>query len=336
MAIMTWLDGVFGALAGVFSKLMAVVLSMMISTGSMAAAPSTDDVIKAADEENVKLMVEVLADSQLNAFNTNRAYFDLAMQDYQNAATDLDGLLILGDVTENCLEVEWNAIADILNDNGFDDTLLLATGNHDIRLRSMEQVKERFYGLQNEFTVVEPEGELYYSYELNGYTFLVMGSDTIEMEEANITDAQLEWLDASMSEATAEGKPVFVILHQVLKNTHGLPKTWGNGSNKTAGSVGKQSDAIYEILNKYENVILLTGHLHTGFGEYTYETLGDHGNITSINFPGLGKNCQDGIEGYGQGATLEVYEDQVIIRARDVANGTYYGEEYDLTIELKK
>lgn len=335
MAIMTWLDGLFSTLAGVFSKLMSVVLSIMISTGSMAAAPSTDDVIKAADDESVKLMVEVLADTQLNAFNTNRAYFDLAMQDYQNAETDLDGLLILGDVTENSLELEWNAIADILSDNSFDDTLLLATGNHDIRLRSMEQIKERFYGVQNEFTVVEPEGELYYSYEINGYTFLVMGSDTSEMEEANIGDEQLAWLDASMSAATADNKPVFVILHQVLKNTHGLPNTWGNGSNKTAGTVGDQSDAIYEILNKYENVILLTGHLHTGFGQYTYETLGDNGNITSVNFPGLGKNCQDGIEGYGQGATLEVYEDQVIIRARNVANGTYYGAEYDLTIELK-
>ncbi len=335
MAIMTWLDGLFSTLAGVFSKLMSVVLSIMISTGSMAAAPSTDDVIKAADDESVKLMVEVLADTQLNAFNTNRAYFDLAMQDYQNAETDLDGLLILGDVTENSLELEWNAIADILSDNSFDDTLLLATGNHDIRLRSMDQIKERFYGVQNEFTVVEPEGELYYSYEINGYTFLVMGSDTSEMEEANIGDEQLAWLDASMSAATADNKPVFVILHQVLKNTHGLPNTWGNGSNKTAGTVGDQSDAIYEILNKYENVILLTGHLHTGFGQYTYETLGDNGNITSVNFPGLGKNCQDGIEGYGQGATLEVYEDQVIIRARNVANGTYYGAEYDLTIELK-
>lgn len=335
MGIMTVLDGMFSAIAAIFSKLMAVVLAMMVSSGSIASAPATDDVIKAADEENVKLMVEVLADTQLNAFNTNAAYFDLAMQDYQNAETDLDGLLILGDITENCLEMEWNKISSILNETAFDDTLILATGNHDIRLRTMDEVKERFYGLQNEFTEVEPVGELYYSYEINDYTFIVMGSDTIEMEEANITDAQLEWLDATMSEATADGKPVFVILHQVLKGTHGLPATWGNGTNKDAGHVGEQSDEIYAVLNKYENVFLLTGHLHTGFGEYTYETLGDNGNITSVNFPGLGKNCVQGIEGYGQGATLEVYEDQVIIRARDVANGAYYGAEYDLTIDLK-
>ncbi len=335
MAIMTMLDGAFSAIAGVFMKIMSVILSLMVSAGSMAAAPATDDPIKAADEENVQLMVEILADTQLNAFNTNRAYFDLAMQDYQNAETDLEALLILGDVTENSLECEWTTISEILTANGFNDTLLLATGNHDIRLRDMEEIKERFYGLQNTFTTVDPEGELYYSYELNGYTFIVMGSDTSEMEEANIGDEQLAWIDATMSEATADGKPVFVILHQVLKGTHGLPYTWGNGTNKTAGTVGDDSDAIYEILNKYENVILLTGHLHTGFGQYTYETLGDNGNITSINFPGLGKNSQDGIEGYGQGATMEVYEDQVIIRARDVANGTYYGAEYDLTIDLK-
>lgn len=335
MGIMTMLDGVFSAIAGVFVKIMAVIVSMMVSAGSLATAPATDDVIKAADEENVQLMVEVLADTQLNAFNYNYTYFDLAMQDYQNAETDLEGLLILGDVTENSIAYEWDKIGEILTANEFDDTLILATGNHDIRLRTMEQVKERFYGLQNKFTEVEPVGELYYSYEINGYTFLVMGSDTIEMEEADIGEEQLKWLDAEMSKATADGKPVFVILHQVLKNTHGLPLTWGNGTNKTAGTVGKDSDAIYAVLNKYENVFLLTGHMHTGFGQYTYETLGDNGNITSVNFPGLGKNSQDGIEGYGQGATLEVYEDQVIIRARDVANGKYYGAEYDLTVDLK-
>lgn len=335
MAIMTMLDGVFSAIAGVFMKLMSVVLSMMISSGSMLAAPATDDLIKAKDEENAKLVVEILADSQLNAFNTNAAYFDLAMQDYQNAETDLDGLLILGDITENSLALEWDKISEILTANNFDDTLLLATGNHDIRLRDMEEVKGKFYGLQNEFTLVEPTGELRYSYELNGYTFIVMGSDTIQMEEADISDEQLAWLDATMSEATADGKPVFVCLHQVLKDTHGLPFTWGSGSNKTAGTVGDDSDAIYEVLNKYENVVLLTGHLHTGFGQYTYEVLGDNGNITSINFPGLGKNCKDGIEGEGQGAIMEVYEDEIIIRARDVANGKYYGAEYDYTITLK-
>lgn len=335
MAIMTMLDGAFSAIAGVFTKIVAVIVSMMVSAGTLATAPATDDVIKAADADSVQLMVEVLGDTQLNAFNKNYVYFDLAMQDYQNAETDMDGLIIVGDVTENSIAYEWDKIGEILAANEFDDTLLLATGNHDIRLRSMDEVKSRFYGLQNTFTTVEPAGDLYYSYELNGYTFLVMGSDSIEMEEADISEAQLAWLDASMSEATADGKPVFIILHQVLKDTHGLPLTWGNGKNKTAGTVGKDSDAIYAILNKYENVFLLTGHMHTGFGQYTYEILGDNDNIVSVNFPGFGKNSQDGIEGFGQGATLEVYEDQVIFRARDLANGKYFGTEYDLTVELK-
>lgn len=335
MAIMTLLDGAFSAIAGAISKIVAVIVSMMISAGSLATAPATDDLIKAADAENVQLMVEVVGDTQLNAFNKNYVYFDLAMQDYQNAETDMDGLVIVGDVTENCLAMEWDKIGSILADNAFDDTLILATGNHDIRLRSMDDIKTKFYGLQNQFTVVEPAGELYYSYELNGYKFIVLGSDTSEMEEVNIGEAQLNWLDAEMSAATADGKPVFVIIHQVLKDTHGLPLTWGNGTNKTAGTVGKDSDAIYAVLNKYENVFFLTGHMHTGFGQYTYEILGDNGNIVSVNLPGLGKNSQDGIEGFGQGAIMEVYEDQVIFRARDLSNGKYYGAEYDLTVDLK-
>ena len=51
MAIMTLLDGAFSAIAGAISKIVAVIVSMMISAGSLATAPATDDLIKAADAE---------------------------------------------------------------------------------------------------------------------------------------------------------------------------------------------------------------------------------------------------------------------------------------------
>ena len=171
-----------------------------------------------------------------------------------------------------------------------------------------------------------------YTKEINGYTFIVMGSDEEVMEEAYISDAQLEWLDESLAAATADGKPVFVILHQPLKDTHGLPIPWGNGTNKNAGHVGDQSEEIQAILNEYKNVILISGHLHLGFGQYTYEKVG---NFHAVNVPAIGKGNADGdYNEFSTGYSVEVYENEVLFRARDYANGKYLAD-YDFTITVE-
>ena len=160
-----------------------------------------------------------------------------------------------------------------------------------------------------------------------------MGTDRTEFEEAFISEEQLDWLDDTLKEKSGKGKPVFVILHQILKDTHGLPLTWGSGTNKNAGSVGEQSDEIKAILNKYQDIILITGHMHTGFGQYTYEKVG---NFHSVNLPSITIDNKDG--DYNEPATgyvTEVYSDKVVFRARDFAKGVYVPD-YDIEIKLDK
>ena len=149
-------------------------------------------------------------------------------------------------------------------------------------------------------------GKMYYSYEVNGYKFIVLGSTGAAFEEAEISEEELAWLNSELAAA------------------NGLPKTWGSGNNKTAGSIGKQSDAIKEILGQYKNVFFITGHLHTGFGQYTYEEIG---TIHGVNLPSIGIDGADGLE-IPAGIMLEIYEDEVVFRARDFASGKYLPE-YD-------
>lgn len=310
-------------------KLMSVVLAILMSSGQFAAPP-TDEPITALDPEEVLVTFNVIGDSQVNVMNYNRIYFDLVLQDINNAATKQDAFMIVGDITENSFDQEWQMIREYLNTYNYGENLLLVSGNHDIRLFSADQATERFTSFANEFNDFEIEAQNY-TYEINGYTFIVMGSDRYAFEEANISDEQIEWLDEELAEATEDGKPAFVMMHQPLKNTHGLPLTWGDGSNPNAGHVGKQSDAIQDVLNDYENVVLITGHLHTGFGQYTYEyTDGIH----MVNVPGAGKNNKDGeYNEFSTGYSVEVYEDEIVFRARDYAKGKYVPE-YDITIPV--
>lgn len=331
MQIMTLLDPLVSALAGFIQKFASVILAMMMSSGSFAAPP-TDTPIEALRPDEVQLTFTATGDSQINAFNYNRIYLDLMLQDIDNAVTPQDAFLIAGDITENGLTSEWDMLKELFGKYNYGENLIWATGNHDIRLRDYEESLGRFTSTYNEITGGDLDS-MSYTMEINGYTFVVMGSDKTVMEEAYISDAQLEWLDASLSEATADGKPVFVVIHQPLKKTHGLPIPWGNGTNKNAGHVGDQSEEIQAVLDSYKNVIFITGHLHLGMGQYTYEKIGE--NIHAVNVPAIGKNNEDG--GYNEfstGYSVEVYENEVIFRARDYAKGMYLPD-YDVVIPVE-
>lgn len=315
-----------------FFKMMIFFMSLFSVFGTGENEPATDDTIKALDADNVKVTAVLWADSQVSDYMYARAeHFEAACKDVANSNENIDALFIVGDITENAHTIEKDLVLDCLSVIDNVDVMLFATGNHDIRLQAYSLVLDSF----DKFCAAANDGEdyidgkLYYSYDINDYKFIVMGSTKASFEEAVIDDEELAWLDAEVAAATADGKPAFVILHQPLKLTHGLPVTWGNGTNKVAGGVGEQSDDIKNILSKYENVFLITGHLHTGFGQYTYEEIG---TIHGVNLPSIGIDGADGLN-IPAGMMLEVYEDKVVFRARDFATGKYLPD-YDKTYTL--
>ncbi len=312
-----------------FLKLFSVFFAMSVSASGAIAPPSTEAPIKPKDAENVNLVFAALADPQISNYMFDRyAVFGAAMEDL-HASERIDAVVLAGDVAENGLAEEYQLVYDGLK--GIEGCRYIsATGNHDIRLRAYSQSKKRFNEFANALNNnVDPVSEFHFTERINGYKFIVMGSDKSAFEEANISDEQVAWLD---SEVKAEnGAPTFVILHQPLKLTHDLPNTWGNGTNPNAGSVGDQSDAIKEVLTKYENVVLITGHLHTGFGEASYETIG---SLHMVNVPSLCIDNKDGqYNGSGLGYIVEVYDNEIIFRARNLETGEWLTE-YDEVITL--
>ena len=327
MNIMSMLSPFFEMLAGLIQKVLAIALIF-----GTTATPSTETPIKAVNPDDVRVTFTCLGDTQVNAMNGNVKYFEAILQDVDNAETAQDAFMIVGDITENSLDSEWADITELMLNYNYGEEVVFATGNHDIRLRDYEEVEKKFTDCVYDVSGKELDSFIY-STEINGYTFVVMGSESEEMEEADISVEQIKWVDETITEATSTGKPVFVVLHQPLKDTHGLPLTWGNGTNRNAGHVGDASDLILETLNKHNNVILITGHLHTGFGQYTYEKVG---NIHAVNVPGAGKGNADGDYcDYATGFSVEVYDDEVIFRARDFGKGIYLPE-YDVTIPVER
>ncbi len=313
-------------LSSAIYQLISIIMSLLISIG-VIIPPATDAPIKPQGDANLSFVA--IADSQVSNYLVEREeVFISVTDDLKNSENSFDALVFAGDITENGFQSEYDRITTDLD--GVDvETYVIVSGNHDIRLREYEQSSTRlleFMDNLNGNDESKKQNSLYYSMDLNGYRFIVLGSEKTEFEKAYISGEQLGWLDNQLSEATKDGKPAFVICHYPLKNTHGLPGTWGNDV-WDSGDVGDSSDDLFEIMNNYDNVFFITGHLHTGFGQYTHEELG---NVHSVNLPSVCIENKDGdYNDAGIGYFVEVYDDSVIFRARDYAKGIYLPD-YDL------
>ncbi|MBR5437361.1 MAG: metallophosphoesterase [Clostridia bacterium] len=324
-AILKELPTIFNQVLGILNTFVEMILTVCLAFGVLAG-PSAEEPITLVDEENVKLSAVVFADTHLAPTGISPYRFDCGLEDIRNSGIDFDAFVIAGDISELgddiSYELMWEALDKVETEN-----ILLATGNHDIRVlyeMRTEQIMKKTAGYLD-MEIDKP----YYSYDINGYTFIVMGSDEQQFEKAVISDEQLAFLDSELARATADGKPAFVVCHQPLDNTHGLPEVWKNGG------LGEDSQKVRNVLVKYENVFYLNGHLHDGVYENSLVALDEEKGVYSINLPAYGKENDYGkFLQPGLGTYMEVYENEVVFTARDFLQGQYL-DGYTMTFTLK-
>ncbi len=306
-------------------KLFALVFSLYCSFAGGVVPPSAQAPI-APSGSGAKLVFAAIADPQVSNYMPGRyVYFKEAAEDLC-AAKGLDAMIIAGDIAENGMPEEFQLFCDELG--GMNLRYIACVGNHDIRLKPYSVSSKRFNKFVNTLNNNDDAACLHHSEFVNGVKFIVLGSDRTEFEESYLSDEQLTWLDSEL--AAQKGALTFVMVHQPLKLTHGLPDVW-NSPIDSAGSVGDQSDALREILGKYKNVIFLTGHEHTGFGQYSYEKID---GFDSVNIPSLCCNNADGdYNEHGLGYIVEVYDSSVLFRARDMCKGLWLTD-YDIKINI--
>lgn len=310
--IINEIPSIFNQALGIVNTFMQIILSVLMAFG-VITGPATDDPIVLKDEENVNLAVVAFADTHIRPTGISPYNFECALEDIENSGVDFDAFLVAGDLSELGDDISYELMWDALDKTEIDN-ILLATGNHDVRV---------VYDLRTEQIIDKTNGFLgteidkpYYSYDINGYTFIVMGSDSRLFEKAVISDEQLAFIDAELERATKDGKPAFVMCHQPLENTHGLPEVWKNGG------IGEQSEKVREILVKYKNVFFLNGHLHDGVYENSLEILDEEKGVYSVNLPAFGKENDYGkFLQPGLGTYFEIYDDEVVFTARDFRAG---------------
>lgn len=292
------------------------------------------------DADNCRLNFAAISDIHMKDDGLRAFMLGFGLHDMENAASELDALVCAGDLTDHGYAEEWEALVGAFEGYTPAKNIILAQGNHDTWTEDegYNLAREYFINYSEEITGRRIENE-YYSTKINGYTFIVLASE-YDHTDMYISTAQLAWLEVEMAKAAVDGKPIFVVSHWPINQSHGLPESWGDEEYEPdEGGMGDQSDAVEVILKKYNNVFLISGHIHLGLknedqnAKYDYASVESDGSFHSVNLPAYMYPNSVGQVSNGTGYQFEVYDDRVELRARCYSASAWYTD-YNYTIPL--
>ncbi len=306
-------------------------------------------------EENCRVSFAAISDLHLrgNFKFIFQGMLELGLQDMADARDKLDAVAFVGDITDHGYIDQWNVFTDALSKYDIADNKLVVVGNHDTWGPNREEFDNPEDGVQvtfskyNRLIAGRDVSTMYYSEVINGCYFIALGSEK-DNTDAYLSPTQLQWFSGEMAKAAETGLPIFVFMHQPINKTHGLPYNWElqKDDPDDKGGIGDESDAVVEILKQYDNVFYISGHIHAGYkksdsvigakyGSVEYMENNNGNKITLINLPSY--LYFDFIHGghlaNGCGWIIEAYDDEVLLRARNFATGTWI-KLYDETVEL--
>lgn len=234
-------------------------------------------------------------------------HFAQALQDIKQMAPRSAGIMHAGDVTDHGFPGEYAEFNRIWIEHRESlPRLYVTTGNHDVGLGEWEDRLRRF--LDSTGTSAP-----YHDHWIEGHHFIFLGTEKNLELYCSLSAEQLAWLDKMLEEDAVTGRPVFIFLHQPLKNTVA-------GSSETQGWHGVTEDEpLRAVLVKHPCAILFTGHTH-----WELEAANTHHNdrgrqpsmFNAASVAYLWTDADERKEG-SQGLFVDVYKNRVVVRGRD-------------------
>lgn len=325
----------------IFTHFFTFIMSFVITL--IPYAGHTKNELKTLDED-CKLNIALISDTHIETTDVFRQIFlKQGLKNISNATSPVDAVVVDGDLTNYADEPSLDLYYNIIKDYSTVPVINVA-GNHDIGHAgdrgvtdiSRQQAKANFIRYNNEY-MGTTDNDVYYTYEVNGYKFIVLGDESIgagHFDTISMSDEQLQFLDDELAESSASGLPVFVCCHWPIEGINAEDIVWPGSGIET------WRYDLHSILKKYENVFYISGHMHTGvkatlvdklFKVSSVERVDD---VTYINLPCYGIVNMFGLPWSGTGAQLEIYDDEVVYRPINYLTSNWY-ENSVYHIELK-
>ncbi len=244
---------------------------------------------------------------------------------FQNGAV---GLIMSGDIADSHAqrEISFETFKN-KTPAKYHKNLVLMLGNHDVRTGAKPDgsldpdLVNLYRDCLRAFGVSTTDNTMSVASSINGYHFLCLNTDLGLKDMMELKQESIEWLKSELAKRSEPEKPIFVITHQPLNESH-----WRAG---LFGGFGKQDSEIKEILSDYPQAILLNGHIHNGLGviEFIQRPFG-----TLLELPSLIRS-ENGEKKSGTGWLLKIESDALTFEAWNF-NENIHIEEYDKKLEL--
>ena len=239
-----------------------------------------------------------------------------ALKDMQGYG-GLSAIFTVGDNTDRGKPEEYDLLLSIVEEAGELPPIYYAMGNHDMVYNGTYDSQVALFAQRTGMPGA------YYSADLQGTRFIVLGSDAA-VGEGVIYRRQLDWLKAELQK-TDKDIPVFLFLHQPLIETVSGSLASVDKEIQDWYGVADAATEIRAILKEYPNAVLFTGHTH-----WTLESLqpflpgkGKDANFMNGASVGYLWTDEDTSTGGSEGLYVEVYEDYILIRGREFVQGKW-------------
>ncbi|MCR5150065.1 MAG: metallophosphoesterase [Clostridiales bacterium] len=278
--------------------------------------------------------MEMVSDVHIEAdYPFRTGFLKQALRSFASSKVKVNAVVSCGDLTNYADEPSLAKYYKTIEEYSPCPVITVA-GNHDIGHAgdrnktsiSREEALQNVIKYYNDYSGRDLDVN-YYATDIDGYRFIVLGDEVIDggkWDGITMSEAQLEFLDTQLSQSAGRGKPVFVCCHWPIENMNGENTIWqGSGIERS----------IYDIpaiLEKYENVFYISGHMHGGVrcvavaDMFNIPMAECVNGVTYISLPTFGIINMFGIPVSGTGAQLEVYSDKVVFRPKNYLTGKWY------------
>ncbi|WP_161805271.1 LamG-like jellyroll fold domain-containing protein [Sporosarcina globispora] len=256
-----------------------------LPASAAASAASSSSIMNPAGAENPIFSFMSISDIHVNTTNLAKALND-------SVANNVSAIVSNGDMVNYQRDDEYDTVINAMNATKH-APVYYTIGNHEY------DYDPDFNISKNRYLKKTGMPGLYYDKWIEGYHFIFLG---FEERPAFISDEQISWLESKLASKADPSKPIFLFLHFPLGST--VVSTYP--SNNYVGVEFLQQQKIKEVLAKYPQAILTTGHIH--------DDVKSQGNLYSKEFSAVNDGCVT----CGQGLIFDVYKNKVQIRGRDL------------------
>ena len=289
-----------------------------------------------ADGGNLKsrqkplLVFPVISDIHMNE-KSDQTFekFKTTLKQLNQLVPKQDAFVVVGDLTDNGLLPEYEKFKTAYNAHKQSKAAsLIAIGNHDYWNGLSEA------DAQNRFLDVTEMPSIYFHQVIKGYHFIVLGTED-GVTEGTFSAKQIEWMSEQLKQANADDpkKPIFVFHHQPIKDTI-YGSEWGFSKNR---------DLFYDTLKGYPQAITFSGHTHYPLDDpkiihqKDFTTIGTStGAYLWLDAGRIQGEVPEGADVLNQALIVEVYENKVLIKRRDIHNNDWTGEPFEISYPANK